>query len=104
MRFVLAWGLALGMGSVALAQNATTNGATATATAQQNGTTQTGVAKPPQGTVAPAPHKTNPADNSAIGANVPTLPQIALHPTGTVGSTTAIAGPGGTTRSAVGGN
>jgi hypothetical protein len=49
-----------------------------------------------------APARLNGMDKGPMGANVPTLPQIALHPTWTLGSGTPMAGPGGNTKSVVG--
>ncbi len=58
-----------------------------------------GVAKPPPGAPKPPPKvKRQPNGSSAVWANQPTLPQIALHPQPTIGSPIPIAGPGGTTR------
>lgn len=99
IRLPLACVLALAVGSAALAQS---TGDSATTSSKATTKTKTGIAKPPAGTTAPAPEKFNPNDNSAIGANVPTLPQIALHPQATIGSGVPIAGPGGSTATPVG--
>ncbi len=72
--------------------------------AQTSGTTtqQTGISKPPPGTAPPQTKRLDQSNASVLGNNTPTLPQIALHPTATVGSPVPIAGPGGTTRNATG--
>ena len=98
-RLPLACAFVLAMSSVAFAQTFTN----ATGSATTKGTEQTGIAKPPAGTLPPQPKKRNPADYSNIGANVPTLPTIAQHPTATIGSEVQIVGPGGTSQSPVGG-
>jgi hypothetical protein len=88
-RIFLAALLAVAMGSAALAQ-------------PNSSTTETGTpGKPPAGAPVP-PQSTRHDANSAIGANVPTLPQVALHPTATIGSPVPLAGPGGTTKNATG--
>ncbi len=100
IRLSLACMLALAVGSAALAQSTEVAGS-----ASSSGTTksETGLAKPPAGTTARAPVKFNHNnDNTGIGANVPTLPQIALHPDVIIGSGSPIAGPGGSTGSPVG--
>lgn len=97
-RLPLACAFVLAFSSAAFAQNATT----ATGSATTKGTEQTGIAKPPAGTLPPQPKKRNPNDYSNIGANIPTLPTIAQHPTATIGSGVELSGPGGTTHSAVG--
>ncbi|HQT46561.1 MAG: hypothetical protein B7X08_04635 [Acidocella sp. 20-63-7] len=43
--------------------------------------------------------KTNKNDTSGTSANVPTVPQIALHPQAPIGSGTPMSGPGGTVKS-----
>lgn len=66
------------------------------------GTEKSAIAKPPPGT-APPQAKRLPTDNASTpGNNTPTLPQIALHPSATIGSPVPIAGPGGTSRSPTG--
>jgi len=100
IRLSLACMLALAVGSAALAQSSDVAGS-----ASSSGSTRskTGLAKPPAGTTAQAPVKFNHNnDNTGIGANVPTLPQIALHPDATIGSGSPIAGPGGSSASPVG--
>lgn len=62
-----------------------------------------GVAKPPAS--APKPKgktKAQPTGSTAVWANQPTLPQVALHPTATIGSPVPIAGQGGTTKAITG--
>ncbi|WP_298284891.1 hypothetical protein [Acidocella sp.] len=60
-----------------------------------------GVATPPAN--APGPKaKPKPDVHSGIGVNVPTTPQIALHPQATIGSNVPMAGPGGTTATGTG--
>ncbi|WP_297370615.1 hypothetical protein [Acidocella sp.] len=61
----------------------------------------TGVAKPPANAPLPKP-KPKHDKNSGIGVNVPTTPQIALHPQATIGSNVPMAGPGGTTATGTG--
>jgi hypothetical protein len=61
----------------------------------------TGLATPPA-TLPQTPQKPKHDENSAIGANVPTTPQIALHPQPTIGTTTPLAGPGGNTSTGTG--
>ncbi|MCB5945375.1 hypothetical protein [Acidocella sp. KAb 2-4] len=96
-RLPLAFVLAMALSGAAVAQTQTTTG-----TATTKGTQSTGIAKPPPGTTAPAPKKRNKDNYSNIGANVPTLPTVAQHPTGTIGSEVPIAGPGGTTQAPTG--
>jgi hypothetical protein len=91
--------LAFAFGGAALAQTAA---GSAQITANPNGSVvQPGIAKPPAGKAAPKSAKQRPGTSPAL-PNVPTLPQIALHPTATIGSPVPIAGPGGTTKSATG--
>ena len=82
--------LAVALGSAAMAQQDT------------NGTTTTGIAKPPPGMVPPQPHKLDRNNPSSPGSNIPTLPQVALHPDATIGSGVPLAGPGGTSRNPTG--
>jgi hypothetical protein len=98
-RLPLACVLALALAAAASAQ--TTSNASANAETTKKGE-QTGIAKPPPGTLPPQHFKRNPADFSNLGGNVPTLPTIAQHPTATIGSPVEISGPGGTTQSPVG--
>jgi len=97
-RRILTGALAIALGVLpaggALAQTPVSSG---TATTQQ-----TGISKPPPGTTPPGPKRLNQSNASVLGNNTPTLPQIALHPTATIGSPVPIAGPGGTTRNATG--
>jgi hypothetical protein len=83
--------LGLSLGSAALAQT----------TPPANAYTAAGGSKAKSSliTQGQVPVKTNKNDNSAIGANVPTVPQIALHPEAPIGSGTPLAGPGGTVKS-----
>jgi hypothetical protein len=91
-RKILAVTLAIALGGTALAQ-----------TASSTTTQQTGISKPPPGTSPPSSRRINHSANpSVLGNNTPTIPQIALHPTATIGSPVPIAGPGGTTRSPTG--
>jgi hypothetical protein len=94
-RMMLAGLLALAMGGSALAQTASGN---TSANLSSGVTKQTGIAKPPPGTVPPQPRRIDRLSGSRLGNNTPTLPQIALHPTATIGSPVPIAGPGGTTK------
>jgi hypothetical protein len=82
------------LGGTAMAQPVLNNGTT---------TTQpTGISKPPPGTAPPSPKRLNRTNASVLGNNTPTLPQIALHPTATIGSSIPIAGPGGTSSNPTG--
>lgn len=65
---------------------------------------QPGIAKPPAGTSPTAPAGKQQAGVPPNMANNPTLPQIAVHPSATVGSPVPIAGPGGTTSTIAGNN
>lgn len=99
IRLPLALFLACSISCAAFAQTAT---GSAQITANPNSSVvQPGVAKPPAGTAEPKPNKKRPGTNATLPNN-PTLPQIALHPTGTIGSPVPIAGAGGTTKSATG--
>lgn len=91
--------LAMSLGGVALAQG---TGAANVTDNPNNSVVQPGVAKPPANAPQPANVKPQPNGSSAVWANQPTLPQVALHPQATVGSTTPVAGPGGTTKARVG--
>ncbi len=91
-RFILAGILAASLGGAAMAQPI--NGTT---------TTQpTGISKPPPGTQPVAPKRLDHSNSSVLGNNDPTLPQIALHPTATIGSPVPVAGPGGTSANPTG--
>jgi hypothetical protein len=82
------------LGSTAMAQTELNNGTT---------TTQpTGISKPPPGTSPTQPKRLDRTNSSVLGNNTPTLPQIALHPTATIGSSIPIAGPGGTSSNPTG--
>lgn len=85
--------LAVALGGSALAQTVTSGTTTSN---------NTGIANPPPGTAAPQPKRLTHSNASVLGNNTPTLPQIALHPTATIGSPVPIAGPGGTTRNETG--
>jgi len=98
-RLPLACAFVLALSGAALAQ---TSASTTTGSATNKGTEQTGIAKPPAGTLPPQPKKRNPDDYSNMGANIPTLPTIAQHPTGMIGSDVPIIGPGGTSHSVIG--
>ncbi len=99
IRMPLSVVLACVFGSAALAQTAA---GSAQITANPNSSVvQPGIAKPPAGTAAAKPSKQAPGASPTL-PNDPTLPQIALHPTATIGSPVPIAGPGGTTKSATG--
>jgi hypothetical protein len=87
-RLLLLSVLGLSLGSAALAQTTSTYSAT--------GNKNLGK---PLTTLGRAPVKLHKNDYSAIGANVPTTPQIALHPSATVGSGTPLVGPGGSAKS-----
>lgn len=91
--------LACMFGGAAFAQNAA---GSVQITGNPNGSVvQPGIAKPPLGTVTQKSGKKRPGTSPAL-PNDPTLPQIALHPTATIGSPVPIAGAGGTTKSATG--
>ncbi len=92
--------LAVGLGGTALAQSTATGSAEITANPNSS-VVQPGIARPPAGHELQTPRKQRPG-TSPVLPNDPTLPQIALHPTATIGSPVPIAGPGGTTRSPVG--
>jgi hypothetical protein len=97
-RLPLACVFVLAFSGAALAQtSATTSSATTTKSGEQ-----TGIAKPPAGTLPPQPFKRSDSDFSNLGGNVSTLPTIAQHPTATIGSPVVISGPGGTSQSPVG--
>lgn len=90
--------VAAALGGAAMAQtSATTNSGTTT-----HGTSSTGIATPPPGTSAPLPKRLDHSNASVLGNNTPTLPQIALHPTATIGSPVPVAGPGGTSSNPTG--
>ncbi len=93
--------LAVGLGSAALAQSSAT-GSTELTNDPNSSVVQPGIAKPPSDAPKPAHVKRQPTGSSAVWANQPTLPQIALHPTATIGSPVPIAGPGGTTKAVTG--
>ncbi len=93
--------LAAGLGGVALAQSAPP-GSTGAADNPNASVVQPGIAVPPGSVSKPAHVKRQPTGSSAIWANQPTLPQVALHPTATIGSPVPIAGPGGTTKAVTG--
>lgn len=92
-RIFLAMLLAAALGTAAAAQTVTTNTGIGT---------QAGTAGKPPAKAPVTPVRVRHDVNSAIGANVPTLPQIALHPTATIGSGTALVGPGGTSSETTG--
>jgi hypothetical protein len=97
-RKILANVIAAAIGAMAL-------GGSALAQPALNGTTTTqpnGISKPPPGTVPPSPKRLDHTNSSVLGNNTPTLPQIALHPTATIGSSIPIAGPGGTSSNPTG--
>jgi hypothetical protein len=94
-RVMLASLLSVALGGSTLAQTATGN---TSANLSSGVTKQTGIAKPPPGTAPPQPRRINRLAGSQLGNNTPTLPQIALHPTATIGSPVPIAGPGGTAK------
>jgi len=98
-RRILACGLAVALG---VALFGALGGDALAQTAVGTTTQQTGISKPPPGMVPPAPKRLDHSNSSVLGNNTPTLPQIALHPTATIGSPIPIAGPGGTTRNATG--
>jgi hypothetical protein len=100
IRIVLGMILAAGVGGAALAQS-TASGSAAVQANPNSSVVQPGIAKPPAGHPAPAPQKQRPGTSPALPNN-PTLPQLALHPTATIGSPVPIAGPGGTTKSPTG--
>jgi hypothetical protein len=96
-RRLLTSALAIALGSVAPLSSALAQTSVGGTTTQQ-----TGISKPPPGTAPAGPKRLDQSNASVLGNNTPTLPQIALHPTATVGSPVPIAGPGGTTRNATG--
>ncbi|MDR3506197.1 MAG: hypothetical protein P4L52_08120 [Acidocella sp.] len=98
-RLPLACVFVLALSGAAFAQTSATTTGSATTTKSGG---QTGIAKPPAGTLPPQHFKRSDSDFSNLGGNVPTLPTIAQHPTATIGSPVEISGPGGTTQSPVG--
>lgn len=91
---------------IAAAQTTTTGSAQLSNSANNpnSSVVQPGIAKPPAG----IPSTTS-SGKQQMGvppnmANNPTLPQVAMHPSATVGSPVPIAGPGGTTNSVAGNN
>src|ERR1700727_3153748 len=98
-RRILTGALAIALGSMLPAGNALAQTPVSSGTAT---TQQTGISKPPPGTAPPGPKRLDRSHGSVQGNNTATLPQIALHPTATIGSPVPIAGPGGTTRNATG--
>lgn len=96
-RLPLACVFVLSLSGAAFAQTSTSTTGSATTKGEQ-----TGIAKPPAGTLPPQHFKRSDSDFSNLGGNVPTLPTIAQHPTATIGSPVEISGPGGTTSSPVG--
>ena len=99
IRVLVGVGLACAVGGAAFAQTAS---GSAQVTANPNSSVvQPGVAKPPAGTAAPKSKKHR-AETKPVLPNDPTLPQIALHPTATIGSPVPVAGAGGTTKAATG--
>lgn len=92
--------LAMGLGSAALAQSTAPGPAEVTANPNSS-VVQPGIARPPAGHAAQRSAKQRPG-TSPVLPNDPTLPQVALHPTATIGSPVPIAGPGGTTNSPTG--
>jgi hypothetical protein len=94
-RVMLVGLLALAWGGNALAQTGAGN---TSANLSGGVTKQTGIAKPPRGVVPPQPRHTDRLSGPRLGNNTPTLPQIALHPTATIGSPVPIAGPGGSSK------
>ncbi len=105
-RVFLASLLAAALGGGAMAQTAPTAsvsaGAGSSANLSSSTTKKTGIAKPPPGTAAPSPKRIDPINGPQLGNNTPTLPQIARHPTATIGSPVPIAGAGGTSKYPVG--
>jgi hypothetical protein len=99
-RKIMAYVVAVALGSAM--GGAMCGGAVAQTVTSNSTTTNTGIAKPPPGTSAPLPKRLTHSNASVLGNNTPTLPQIALHPTATIGSPVPIAGPGGTTTSQTG--
>ena len=103
-RVFLVLGVVMATGMVAAGALAQTTGGQATGgpvVTHENkikGTARSAIPGPPPR----APARLNGMDKGPMGANVPTLPQIALHPTWTLGSGTPMAGPGGNTKSVVG--
>lgn len=94
--------LAMGVGGAALAQSSA-SGAISITNDPNSSVVQPGIAKPPTGAPAqPAHVKRQATGSTAVWANQPTLPQIALHPTATIGSPVPIAGAGGTTKAVTG--
>jgi hypothetical protein len=77
-------------------------GGSAMAQSASSTTTKTGIAKPPPGYAPPQPRRLNSTTGGGTLANTPTLPQIALRPTATVGSPVPVAGPGGSSRTPTG--
>ncbi|HTQ70093.1 MAG TPA: hypothetical protein VMH92_01185 [Acidocella sp.] len=92
--------LAMGLGGAALAQS-TASGSAEVTDNPNSSVVQPGIARPPSGHRTQKPAKQRPGI-SPILPNDPTLPQVALHPTATIGSPVPIAGPGGTTQSPTG--
>lgn len=100
VRIFLGMILAAGLGGAALAQG-TAVGSAEMKTDPNSSVVQPGIAKPPAGYTVYTVEKQLLGISSGLPNN-PTLPQIALHPTATIGSPVPIAGAGGTTKSAVG--
>ena len=99
IRVPLALFLVCSWGGGALAQTAS---GSVQVPANPNGSVvQPGIAKPPATAPVKKSAKQRPGTSPAL-PNDPTLPQVALHPTGTIGSPVPIAGAGGTTKSATG--
>jgi hypothetical protein len=97
-RKLLTGALALALGSSILPLSSALAQPVGGTTTQQ----PTGISKPPPGTSPAGPKRLDQSNSSILGNNTPTTPQIALHPTATIGSPVPIAGPGGTTRNATG--
>lgn len=92
-RMILACVLAVAAGGAAAAQTGAQTAASGSSGAAANNSVT--LAKPPQGTAPPATKR--PRGSTNLLNNTPLTPQIALHPTPTIGSGVSIAGPGGTT-------
>jgi hypothetical protein len=91
--------LAFAFGGAALAQ--TTSGSVQVPADPNGSVVQPGIAKPPGTAPVKKSTKQRPGTSPTL-PNDPTLPQVALHPTATIGSPVPIAGAGGTTKAATG--
>ncbi|GAN78923.1 hypothetical protein [Acidocella aminolytica] len=99
-RLGLALAVVLAPGGMAWAQ-ASVSGSTQITGNPNGSVVQPGIAKPPSGHEEKTPSK-KPAGRSATLPNDPTLPQIAVQPSPTIGSGVPISGAGGTTKSVKG--